>query len=773
MPMSTADTNFDHLQACFADRYVIQRELGRGGMATVYLAIDPKHDREIAIKVLHPEVSVGLGSDRFLREIRIAAKLNHPHIVAFYDSGEASGILYYVMPYIKGESLRHKLKREKKLEVDEAIRIIRDLGSALHYAHGQGLIHRDIKPENILLHEGEAVVADFGIALALSAAGGERLTQAGVSLGTPEYMSPEQISEPGELDARSDIYAMGCVLYEMLCGEPPFLGASAQAVIAKHLADPVPSVQRLRESVPPRVDRALKCALSKSPVDRFRTVRDFVEFLVAPDAEPQAASTQTLVVLPFASLSSDPEDQHFSDGLTEEISADLSKIHGIRVISRTSAMRLKGTDKDLKTIGRELNVRYVLEGSVRKAGQTLRITAQLIDAANDVNLWSHKYTGTVEDLFDIQEQVARSIASALRVKLSTQEEEQIARRGQGGPGTGSRVGGVSWEPWKRHLSGRYHWYRFTPDGVHKAKEGFERAIQRDPDYAPAHVGLAESYLMLGGAPLNILPSAETIPIVKKAAGRAIQLNPSDGSAYEPLALAQCWFEGTWEAARQTAIRGTQLDPQSARAWRAYAHTHCVSGLFEDAANGAARFLELDPSSPQLHAEAAWIHCHARNYARAEQLVRRARELEPGFPLAAYIEAEIRLAEGDPRGALAVITPWQDEMRTFDYGLAILGYALARNGDREAGVRIAADLEELSSHGRAAWSGVALVHLALGSPEQSLTFLARASRQRPFGGVMTAYLAVHPLFDPLRNHAGFIDVLRTLGLESYRGARTDT
>jgi serine/threonine-protein kinase len=765
--MSTADSNVEHLKASLADRYAIQRELGRGGMATVYLANDLKHDREIALKVLHPEVSFSLGTDRFLREIQIAAKLNHPHIVALHDSGEASGILYYVMPYIRGESLRHKLKREKQLAIDDAVKLIQAVASAVHYAHGQGLIHRDIKPENILLHEGEAVVTDFGIALALSVAGGERLTETGVALGTPEYMSPEQISEPGELDARSDVYSLGCVLYEMLSGEPPYMGASAQAVFAKQIADPVPSVRRLRESVSPRVDRALKCALAKSPVDRFRTVSEFVEFLVAPDTGTATSAPKTLLVLPFASLSADPNDQYFSDGLTEEITADLSKINGIRVVSRTSAMRLKGTEKDLKSIGRELNVRYVLEGSVRKAGNNLRITAQLIDATDDVHLWSHKFTGTLEDIFDIQEQVSRSIAGALRVKLSPQEEEEIARPHQN---TGSRVGGVAFGPWKEYLSGRYHWYRFTAEGVQKTKEGFERALERDPTYATAHIGRADSYLMLGGAPLNILPSAETIPIVKEAARRAIELNPLDGSAYEPLALAQCWFEGDWEAARQTAIRGTEVDPNSARAWRAFAHTHCVCGLFDDAAHGAARLLELDASSPEYHSEAAWIHGHARRYSRAEQLVRRARELEPRFPLAAYVEAEILLAKGDHRAALAVITPWRDEMRDFDYGLAIFAFTLARNGDHANALRIAADLEAQCNLGRAAWADVALVHVALNSWDTSLAFLQRASRQRPFGGVMTAYLAVHPLFDPLRHHSAFVDVLRELGLEPYRGAR---
>ena len=759
--MSSPDTNVpEQLNAALGDRYAIQRELGRGGMATVYLANDQKHDRQIALKVLHPHITATVGTDRFLREIQIAARLNHPHIVAPYDSGEAAGILYYVMPNIQGESLRHRLKRDNRLAIDEALNITRDVAAALHYAHGHGLIHRDIKPENILLHEGEAMVADFGIALALSAAGGTRLTETGIALGTPEYMSPEQISAPDELDARSDVYALGCVLYEMLTGEPPYIGVTAQTVLAKQLADAVPSARRLRASVSLGMDRALKRALAKAPVDRFRTVTEFVEALVATGNEPESVAPKSLVVLPFANLSADPENEHFSDGLTEEIIADLSKIDGLRVISRTSAMRLKDANKDLKAIGRELGVRYVLEGSVRKAGANLRITAQLIDAENDTHVWAEKYTGTAADIFDIQEQVSKSIANALRVKLSPRDEKRIAA---------PRVRGYS-DQFRQQLLSRYHWYRFTPDGVQKAKEYNERALERDPEFAAGHVGLADAYLMLGGAPLNILPSAETIPMVKKAASKAIELDPSNGDAYESLALAQCWFEGDWEAARQTAIRGTEVDPKSGLAWTAYAHTHDVCGLHNEAVRAAARLLELDSSSPVYHSVAAWINCHARRYPYAQELVRRARDLEPKFPLAAYIDAEVLLAQGDNAGALTVIAPWRDVMRDFDYGLAILALTLALNGQRDDALRIAADLEEQCNRGRAAWSDVALVHLGLGSRDLALDFLWRAARQKPFGGVMTAYLAVHPLFDPLRRETRFMEALQALGLDSY--ARSD-
>src|SRR5881296_1203411 len=270
------------LTAALAGRYAIERELGAGGMATVYLARDLRHDRDVALKVLRPELAAVLGAERFLREISISARLDHPHILTLIDSGESEGFVWYVLPYVRGESLRNKLTREQQLSIEETVRIATQVASALDYAHRQGVIHRDIKPENILLHEGEAVVADFGIALALEEAGAERLTHSGLSLGTPQYMSPEQGSGSGELDGRCDIYSLGCVLYEMLAGHAPFAGGTAQETLARHALEPVPSVRAARSAVPEAVERAITKALAKQPADRFATATQFAMALAAP-----------------------------------------------------------------------------------------------------------------------------------------------------------------------------------------------------------------------------------------------------------------------------------------------------------------------------------------------------------------------------------------------------------------------------------------------------------------------------------------------------------
>ncbi|MDX1579960.1 MAG: serine/threonine-protein kinase, partial [Gemmatimonadota bacterium] len=398
----------DRLEDALSDRYRVERELGEGGMATVYLAEDLKHGREVALKVLRPELA--LAGDRFLREIRVTAGLQHPGIVPLYDSGEAGGLLYYVMPFVEGESLRDRLDRENRIPLAAALDIARAVASTLAYAHGRGVVHRDVKPANILFSQGQPLVADFGIARAVDAAAESRLTATGHSVGTPAYMSPEQAVGEEEVDERSDVYSLGCVIHEMLTGEPPFVAPTLQAMIAKRLTEPPPTVA----DAPADVAAMLRRSLATRPVDRFATAAELARQLVELAAAEQTRASRerdatpadpgpSIVVLPLENLSPDPDNAFFADGLTEEIISDLAQVRDLRVISRTSAMRYRDTDKDLPTIARELDVRYVLEGSVRKSGNAVRVTSQLIEAVSDDHLWSGKFGGTLDDVFEIQE----------------------------------------------------------------------------------------------------------------------------------------------------------------------------------------------------------------------------------------------------------------------------------------------------------------------------------------------------------------------------------
>ena len=364
------------LTAALAGRYRVERELGAGGMATVYLAHDVRHDRDVAIKVLNAELAEALGRQRFVREIRMAAKLNHPHILPLHDSGECDGLLYFVMPVMQGQTLRDRLTLDRTLPVDEALRIATDVADALDYAHRHDVVHRDIKPENILLHEGHAVVADFGIGKAIVAAASESstFTQIGVTVGTPAYMSPEQATGD-DVDGRSDLFALGCVLYEMLAGEVAFAGATAQATIARRFVYSPPPVSEKRDDVSPEVGELVDRLLAKAPADRFATGAQVVATLrTATTSGPRAVTprpTETpaeksIAVLPFTNMSADADNEFFSDGLTEELITDLSGVKALRVTSRNSSMQFKATTKTPPEIGRALGVRYLLTGSVRK-----------------------------------------------------------------------------------------------------------------------------------------------------------------------------------------------------------------------------------------------------------------------------------------------------------------------------------------------------------------------------------------------------------------------
>src|SRR5436189_2910499 len=422
------DTLLDRLQEALAGRYTIERELGRGGMATVYLAEDVKHGRPVALKVLSPQLAASLGTERFLGEIQIAARLTHPHILPLHDSGEADGLPYYVMPYVEGESLRGRLIHERQLPIEDALRIAREVADALEYAHHRDIVHRDIKPENILFQTGHAVVSDFGIARAINVAGTSRMTGTGIAVGTPGYMSPEQAGGVDELDGRSDVYSLGCVLFEMLAGGPPFTGWSAHAILARQVLEPLPRLRTFRDTVPEWLELVVARALANAPGDRFAGVAEFIAALSSPtpatraDAAPARAHTtpapeHSIAVLPFVNLSADPENGYFCDGMTEEILNALSAVPSLRVASRTSSFVFKDATQDVQTIGEKLRVRTVLEGSVRRADVKLRVTAQLINVADGFHLWSHTYEREMKDVFAVQDEIARAIVNALKVKL--------------------------------------------------------------------------------------------------------------------------------------------------------------------------------------------------------------------------------------------------------------------------------------------------------------------------------------------------------------------
>jgi len=489
--MQQSSLPLQKLRDALSQSYSIDRELGKGGMATVYLAQDLKHDRVVALKILHPDLAASLGPDRFLREIKLAARLNHPHILPLFDSGEADSFLYYVMPYVEGESLREKLDREQQLSIDEAVHHGRAIASALDYAHRQGIVHRDMKPENVMLYEGEAMVMDFGIAKAVSAAGSETLTQTGMMVGTPAYVSPEQAAGETNLDGKSDQYSLACVVYEMITGERPFSGATPQAIMAKRFSETPKPLRAIRNTVPESVEKAVGRAMSTDAGSRYSTTAQFGQALASGSmVTPTSTATlpvsptsaaKSVAVLPFANQSADPENEYLTDGIADEIISALTKIQSLRVASRTSAFAFKGKNEDISEIGHKLKVSTVLEGSVRRHGNKLRVTAQLVNVADGSNLWSERYDREIEDIFEIQDDISQSIVKALRVILSEGEKKQIEK---------ARV--VDVKAYDYYLRGRQYLQHFRRKSLEFARQMFNRAIEIDPDYARAYAGVADA-----------------------------------------------------------------------------------------------------------------------------------------------------------------------------------------------------------------------------------------------------------------------------------------
>jgi serine/threonine protein kinase/Flp pilus assembly protein TadD len=554
-------------------------------MATVYLAQDARHERLVALKVLHPDFAASLGAERFLREIKLAARLNHPHILPLFDSGEAGGTLYYVMPYIEGESLRERLDREQQLPVEEAVHIASALAAALDYAHRQQIVHRDIKPENIMLYEGEPMIMDFGIAKALSYVGNDTLTQSGFVVGTPAYVSPEQAAGNAELDGRSDQYSLACVLYEMLAGQRPFIAPSAQAVLAMRFTTKPRPVSELRGNLSPRIERALDTAMNTDPTERFPTAALFAQALRTGSENgpampvPSVSMAKSVAVLPFTNMSADAENEYFTEGMAEEIINALTKIQSLRVASRTSSFAFKGKTEDIRDIGRKLRVSTVLEGSVRKMGNKLRISAQLINVADGYHLWSEKYDRQLEDVFAIQDDISQAIVKSLRVILSEAEQKAMEK---------SRA--VNVEAYDLYLRGRQYFHKFGSKAFEYAREMFARAVRIDPEYAMAWAGIAYSHAMLG----TYFDARELqMREADFASRKALELDPDLAEAHVARGLALVMSKRHAEADDEfeTAMR---LDPKLFEAPYFFGRSRRDQGQFEEAAKLLARASLLRP-----------------------------------------------------------------------------------------------------------------------------------------------------------------------------------
>ena len=774
------------LNAALADRYRLERELGAGGMATVYLAQDLKHQRRVAIKVLRPELAAAIGADRFLREITTTASLRHPHILPLYDSGAAGETLFYVMPFVDGESLRERLQREKQLPLDDALQIAREVADALSYAHGRGIVHRDIKPENIMLEAGHAVVADFGIAKAISAASGDTLTQTGMAIGTPSYMSPEQAAGDGELDGRSDLYALGCVLYEMLAGQPPFTGPTVESVVHQHLvADPRP-ISLLRPAVPAPVVAALQRALAKAPADRFNPVALFSEAIRSGAATPQPtpaaaapahrssrgvvvmaalaviaiaaglvlwrrssgstpAGAASVAVLPFVDLSPDRSSAYLGDGMAETIINALAKVPGLQVASRSSCFAFKGKHADIREVGEKLGVGTVLEGSVRKVGNRIRINAQLVNVENGYHLWSETYDRQLEDVFAIQDEISRAIVEALKLRLGSEAGQLV-------------VPTKNLEAYNLYLKARFFYHRFTEASLNKSLDFYQRVLRLEPGYARAYAGVADCWCRLAD---DWVAPDDAYSRAKGAASRALQLDPQLAEAMTALGKVNGWYDWDFAASEQHLRTAVTLSPNYAEAHWAFGSVLPAVGKMDEAIEEIRKALTLDPLDPGYSRWLARFLLYAGEHhgaiAQGEKII----ELgEDFFPV--YLDiGSAYLCLGDFGKALEWYRRGQaleSSVRSYD---AYIVRALAASNRREEAEEIMSRLEEESRQHYLRTEFLAMGYAALGNLDQAFECLERAFQARSAGLI---YLNLDPGYAPLRADPRFAELVQRIGLK---------
>src|SRR5688572_24275084 len=711
-------------------------------MATVYLAEETKHGRQVAIKVLHPELAATLGAERFLREIGIAARLSHPHLVPLIDSGKAGGLLYFVSAYMSGGSLRDRLVRERKLPVRDALRIAEEIATALDYAHRAGFVHRDVKPENILFADGHALLADFGIARVYHYDDDEPVTAAGVAIGTPEYMSPEQASGEREIDARSDVYSLASVVFEMLAGEPPFRGDSSRAVMMKHVTEPPRRLRTIRAEVPPSVEDAVARALAKDPTLRFPSAGDFISAMQA-DAPARGrvftGATRNIAVLPFVNASPDPENEYLSDGITDELIDALAKVEGIRVASRTSVFALKGKPQDVRAIGALLDCPVVLEGTVRRSANQLRITAQLTSTDDGHLVWSQRYDRQMDDAFAIQDEIARTIVNTLReTSLADVAAPPVRRHTENA------------KAYSLYLKGRFEWNKRTQEGVAAGIRYFEQAIAEDPRYALAYTGLADCYSL--HVDYRSVPVREGFEAAKAYARKAIELDDTLAEAHASLAWSLFIFDWNWPEAEREFRRAIELDPRYPSAHQWFALMLAAKGAFGEALVESHTAVELDAASASARRSLATCYYYARRWDQATYHFERGIAMNPTAEETYRMWGLTLAVEGRLDEAVQILTETDQMPAAGTYTRASLGYALARSGRRTEAKAIHDDLAARVAEGQyVSPVAFATILIGLGDADGALEWMERAYDDRR--GWMV-YLNVNPILDPLRGHPRF-------------------
>jgi eukaryotic-like serine/threonine-protein kinase len=786
----------DNLRAALAGHYTIERELGAGGMATVYLAHDLRHDRKVALKLLREELSASLGKERFLREIKVAAALQHPHILPLYDSGAADGLLFYVMPYVDGPSLRDKLAREGELPIPEAVRILRDVADALTEAHRHGVVHRDLKPENVMLRGRHALVMDFGVAKALSeATGRQSLTTVGVALGTPTYMAPEQAVADPHVDHRADIYAFGVVGYELLAGRPPFTGATAQQVLAAHVTA-TPDPITMHRPVPPALAALVMRCLEKRPADRWQSAEELVpqlEALMTPSggitptatqpvaaapapraprasrlgrgialaavlallgfgawrathrrtdaaspATPAAVAARRVGVLPFASRSRDTADAYLGDGMATDLTTTLAGVSGLHVVSRSSAFALRG--KTARDAGTALHADAMVEGTVGKVDDRLRVTVSLVNVADEALLWSQRYDVTEKELYPLQDSAASAIASALGVGRARRDDAGLAAHRTANPEAHDLV-----------LRGQFLTEQGSEAGLREAIALFQRAAALDSTYADPWNGIAQAWFFLAD---TYMAPRQAVPPMRAALEKALALDPTSAAAHALRGSLLATYLRDFAAAEPEYLRAIALDSTTPFGGD-YGWVLHARGLDDSAVAVVRRARRHNPFSfaPANLALVIFLDLGMPDSATATcEAVRRV--------AANNCDVSLLIRRGRAADAVAAM---KASPPTAPEDSLILAEALARAGDAGAArARLSASLTAMGKR-YVREDYVAFAYLALGDTARTLEWLDRGLTAQ---AANMAWVNRNWRFRPLYGNPGFTEILRKAGLQPF-------
>ena len=732
--------------------YRIIRPLGSGGMGEVWLAEDTKLGRSVALKFLPTQCCRDESvRTRFIREAQAAAQLNHPNIITIYEVNEYKMRPFFAMEYVDGVSLDNYIK-EQSQDIRQVVDLAVQISGGLAEAHGKGIIHRDIKPSNILVDKnGRLRILDFGLAFSR---GMLRITETGGRLGTIAYMSPEQ-SRGEKLDQRSDIFSFGVVLYQMITGRLPFDAEYDAAIIYAIVHDNPEPLARYKADVPDNLQRIVDKTLDKNPETRYQSLSDLLVDLRRVGRELKGLSEETLsldrkqqpsiAVLPFTNLSADREQEYFCDGMAEEIINVLTHLEGLRIVARTSAFSFKNKEIDIREIGRRLNVDTVLEGSVRKAGNHLRIGAQLINVHDGYHLWSEKFDRDAEDIFAVQDEISLAIVDKLKVKLLKDEKAKLVKRFTD-----------NMEAYSLYLKGRYFWNRRYEIGMQKAMVCFQQAIEKDPLYALAYTGIADCYNQLGH--FGMRHPQDAYPKAKAAAAKALEIDDTLAEAHASLGWTHTFHDWDWPAAENQFKCALTLNPNYAPAHEWYGLYLGVVGKFEEAVAQARRGLELDPVSLVFNSVAGLAYYWMRSYDEAIDQLNRTLEMDRDFSIALLFNGFALTASQRWDEAISALKKFATISNNSPLGLGHLGYAYALANRKDDAMKTLNLLDELSKERYVSPLSRALVYMGLGDKERALDHLEKAFEERE-SWITT--LKTAPYFDTLRFEPRFTALIKKM------------